>query len=546
MAECDLVLIVRTPAARDAVLNAVTDEGVKSVQSEMQVEGSKMCFFRNHDGRKVGIIVSAASSDLARKRKMEGIATRVTCPCIGLIDPGYSAGDINPRTSLVPPSCALVFIEDVEMLMEVLGYRMVDGMQREVLKPLFLRQPQQPEAHAGAREDQTAPIRMLDIDATAFRALRAQAAEQGPHEEAEALRRSRIEATEALRRSRIGAHQRRVSVMVNDVEVRPRFERAVPSAAAQQAARNELPPRAPNRRAPPLRNDPHYDNMDFMGNPMDLGEGEEPAYQDQPPDYYPHYEEGPSNVFPLMQSPQSANHSNRPAGTPPPAWYVDMMFAARPDERSDRSVRAPPLPNDPRERAQEMLQQQMRQIDIDAADNAVAVPSSGVQLPVLPMTNQERRRRSRLRVDERSQQQALTGLVANKQTKKALEKKRDEATDIDAMCISAEDNACTICMEKHITTMVLPCRHTSFCHACISYWVDAHNTCPTCKAEVATIVQMITKFDAIEEHKRRRLEADSKDDNKAAKARRREVAAALRKEADELEAAEPPPKEEDK
>jgi hypothetical protein len=541
MTECDVVLIVRTTAARDAVLNAVTDGGVHSVVSEVQVEGSKMSFFRNHDGRKVGIIVSAASSDVARKRKMEGVAMRISCPCIGLIDPGYTAGDINPRSSQVPKSCALVFVEDVEMLMDLLGYRHVQPLQREVLRPLFLRREQEVSGTAAVGPDPVPPRPPLFPGDDSFRAFRAQAAEMGPPPFHVVDMPATPAEAEALNRSRQATRRRTASIMVNDVEPHPRFERAVPSAAAVAAAS------APNRRAPPYREDPHYSNMDFMGNPMDMAddlddEGYIP-YDRRPP--YP------------VSAPWLHDGDPRGFSTPPPvpvdqrprpAWMVEMIDLSRPI----RNVRPPPpppppppLPNDPRERAHEMLLQQMRDADNTAADNAAAMPPwMASPSSSMPMTNQERRRRSRLRVDERSQQQALTGLVANKETKKALAKKREESTEIEAMCISAEDNSCTICMEKHITTMVLPCRHASFCHACITYWVDAHSTCPTCKAEVATTVQMITKFDAIEEHKRRRLEADSKDDNKAARARRKEVAAALRKEADELEAAQVPKKEE--
>jgi len=95
------------------------------------------------------------------------------------------------------------------------------------------------------------------------------------------------------------------------------------------------------------------------------------------------------------------------------------------------------------------------------------------------------------------------------------------------MTVLAEDNTCIICMTSHITAMTLPCRHAMFCYTCITAWLEHHNSCPSCKDDVTTAVQIITKFNANEEHKMRRTSG----------AATVKLAAALRAEADLLEKA---------
>jgi|WetSurMetagenome_2_1015567.scaffolds.fasta_scaffold00184_11 hypothetical protein len=138
MTDCDVVIIVRSPAARLAILNGLTEQGERSITREVLYGGTKVSFFRNHDGRKVAITVSAAKDPRARMEKMSDVAKRFGCSCVALINAEYNVQDMKRRRTEVPDGCAIIFLDDVNMLLEVLGYQEnISALQREVLKPLF-------------------------------------------------------------------------------------------------------------------------------------------------------------------------------------------------------------------------------------------------------------------------------------------------------------------------------------------------------------------------------------------------------------------------
>jgi len=590
---CDVVLIVRTAAARLALLNALTDRGQLSVENEVQLEGSKMSCFRNRDKRKVGIIVSAAADPRARMLKMCGVAAKTKCSSLGLIDAGYDVEFLQRRRAELPSRCGVMFVDDLEMLMDLLGYDHIQAIQREILKPIFtagadtdLPNPLPPvSATARPKEtvitvedygepsdgDEDGSIRVsgggstvqagpgsvvmsnVSMDGATFRALMDIAAQQRPGsspfqvvpmpatpEEHRALNRSGsgsgsgpqrvrkpslVEVDRKLNRSVPGhSRGRGTSIMVNDMAPKRRIERTVPSPAVVRLpspSPRRYPPLVPTRRAPPPAPG-QWADVDLM----DMDEDEEPEEpeeeeEEQEDRYWDAGEEIESVARPEPPSPPEV-----PEVPGRPQWLA--AFYARNEALAPRGQAPqnapPPSPSDAFARI--VHEQALLHVDPLAAESA---------LP-LPMTRNERRRHQRQRADERSQQRALGRLAKNEKTKKAVSKVREEAPDIAAMCTTAEDNTCTICMHSHITTLLLPCRHALFCHGCITPWVQAHNNCPTCKTPVVTTVQMLTKFDPIEEHERRKRDPTNLERDTSVKKYRKERADALRKEADDLEA----------
>jgi hypothetical protein len=307
------------------------------------------------------------------------------------------------------------------------------------------------------------------------------------------------------------------SIMVHDS--RNRFQRAVPMAVPRQHQQQDegegYQPLVPFRQDPPavapaLR---RYQSLDRMGHPMELGDYDEDDLDDDGMEDVPGLDEGlyRQQVVPTGVGGGGGGPGliERLAAT---GYFGSNLEAARAADRQaqDNNV---------------------------VSGGAVAQAAQTVVTPLRPMTRREQRGRVRRRQDEHAQQRAITEMVGDRETKQVLAKKREEPPDMRAMCTTAKMNTCTICMENHITTMVLPCRHTLFCNRCITEWVDAHGTCTACRADVTTTVQMITNFDVIEENKRRKVDpADSEERKNAAKAHRKEVADALRKEADNLEA----------
>lgn len=626
MTECDIAIIVRSPGEKIAVLNGLTEQGEGSILEEVELKGAKLSFFRNHDGRRVGIIVSASKDPRARMDRMYDVANKTGCTCVILIKPEYTAQDLKRRRIDLPNGCMPMFVEELDMFLDVLGYDAnIGALSREVLKPLFT--PEQgvhraPEVRAavpiqvpppavrrgagtllGGRpsravdvEDQidedmgvmmdawlgnTTPVSTsqprstiragpgstilsnVSLDAATFRSIMESAPGRGPNISGVTYMPATEEEEDAVAWVTLPGGRRVVPPtradirppprLVNDMAPRPRFHRAVPSAAT---VRLSPPPRGdlededtyaarmyPLLNSEPLvpapRNPPQQRNWTPM-DPMDpwidrmLRENAEwEANRDRSPSSLPH--------FPGPQAPAVAPD---PPVTERPAWLQDMTQGfGRAQRRLQQGTpvslpRLPPRREVPAEPAMppefQAAIQLARQVDAQVAEEREAQSSGAGR----PMTSHERRLRSRRRVEEQGQQQVVTRLVTDKKVKAAMAP-REEDPNIGAMCTTAEDNTCTICMESHITTLVLPCNHMLFCHGCISKWVDAHGNCPTCKTAVVTTVQPRTKFDAPNEHKRRRLETEpgtAPEANKHSKARRKEVAELLRKEAAELEA----------
>ncbi len=106
-----------------------------------------------------------------------------------------------------------------------------------------------------------------------------------------------------------------------------------------------------------------------------------------------------------------------------------------------------------------------------------------------------RGRSARERIRRRKAQEELERQVAeldrlarnNEQAKQMMAPRKVE--EVEAQAVSADNNTCIICLTSHITTMLLPCTHMTFCKPCITTWLKATNKCPTCKTEVKRQIQ---------------------------------------------------------
>ena len=569
---CDLVIVVRSSSCRIALLNALTEGGQASVEEEVQIEGSKLSFIRNHDGRKVGIIVSKASDVRARMDKMSTVATRTFCSFMALIKPGYTAEDMKIRRTQIPPGCAVVFVEDLEMLMELLGYREIEAMQREVLKPLFAD-------GAGVHRAQDGSV-VVSSGGSTVRAGRGSTVLANVSMDANGFR--------VLMGMDSADNPPRVPVVVDMPASREEAEAAI-------AGRRNRPAPAQVDRAGWDPDDVHFTGLVVREDDEHLHGGRHmvssnlgfPASQEEaearftalrlaPPRPFPPSRPAARRVFPIVNEtrprrqfqrqvpvprpssgPEVVGSSppvrpRRPAPHEPPELDAewDLMSFPPPVNFNNDDAEPPALPwlrrDDPRDSAYGMEPASnsvwadhlasMRQLDQAESDRRTGLPPGPPAVAPRPLTAEDRRRMGRRRVDEQSQQQSLTRIASNRETKAAISKVREEDEDILAMCTTADDNTCTICLASHITTALIPCRHFLFCHACITKWLDVNDGCPTCKTPVASTIQLLTKFDVHDEHKRRKLDPVNTDRDKTARARRKEVADALRKEADELEA----------
>ena len=59
---------------------------------------------------------------------------------------------------------------------------------------------------------------------------------------------------------------------------------------------------------------------------------------------------------------------------------------------------------------------------------------------------------------------------------------------------NAGEDQCQICLEKPIDCIILPCGHVGYCQNCAYDWISRSNSCPTCRAENATIKRLLPEF----------------------------------------------------
>lgn len=138
-------------------------------------------------------------------------------------------------------------------------------------------------------------------------------------------------------------------------------------------------------------------------------------------------------------------------------------------------------------------------------------PSTNANANTFMRTAASQRNEARMRLQgiiesNRLHTQIRGAVETNGSAKAVMERTRDETENTMAMGMTAENNTCMICMTSHITTAVLPCRHHLFCNVCITKWLETSKTCPMCKQEVLTCVQLIGHLDAQEECRKRERE----------------------------------------
>lgn len=95
--------------------------------------------------------------------------------------------------------------------------------------------------------------------------------------------------------------------------------------------------------------------------------------------------------------------------------------------------------------------------------------------------------------EERQQRQISNAVTVMKTDKRVQHVNKaniiaEEDRDIPAMTILREHNTCMVCVDRHITSMVLPCAHLLFCRTCIEMWKEKANTCPKCRVNINMIV----------------------------------------------------------
>jgi hypothetical protein len=115
-----------------------------------------------------------------------------------------------------------------------------------------------------------------------------------------------------------------------------------------------------------------------------------------------------------------------------------------------------------------------------------------------------RRQIAAARVNESAERFRLGRLAAaDNPATKAMLKPREEETGIAAMALPASANTCMICSSSHITTAILPCKHTQFCFFCINKWNEKTPQCPVCRGPIQAIMQLIMPFDVQDESRKR-------------------------------------------
>lgn len=135
-------------------------------------------------------------------------------------------------------------------------------------------------------------------------------------------------------------------------------------------------------------------------------------------------------------------------------------------------------------------------------------PSANANASTFMRTAASQRNEARMRLQgiiesNRLHTQIRGAVETNGSARAVMERTRDETENTMAMGMTAENNTCMICMTSHITTAVLPCRHHLFCNVCITKWLENSKTCPMCKQEVLTCVQLIGHLDVQEECRKR-------------------------------------------
>jgi hypothetical protein len=469
---CDVLIIVPSAKDRTTLINGLSVNGQQHV--DHKVDGAILTVFPAVGGRRCGVTVSQSADVRARMNKVAAVTKRTQCSCLLLIRPNYTNEDLKVRRVDVPSSCVTLFVNDLELLFDVFDQDF-DGMRRNVLGDLFPTNTPMDivEEEDGEVNNNAVSIRVEeDVDGMGGSIMR---------------------------------------IMEPIIQ----FTTPVVNMPARRNSRRDPAPRRPSppiRGSQPARVGPWRDIAERPHRLADNFVGGSDALQAAV---------ARGDITPASLGAQiAADFGSRVRyEQPSPAWNRFPQLVDDDEDNSDDNGLDPPgvVVNPP----------------------AAAIPDNNVPARVgrsAALTAGDLRRYAQRRDSQRNEEQQLTRLSTQPATKAAISKPREEDTDIKAMALTAEDNSCMICMDCQITTVAMPCRRYLFCHACITKWLETSKRCPQCNTEVVATVQIITKVNMQDEHRKRKRHPDNPDRDAAAVAHCQTVAKLLRAEADALDA----------
>lgn len=52
---------------------------------------------------------------------------------------------------------------------------------------------------------------------------------------------------------------------------------------------------------------------------------------------------------------------------------------------------------------------------------------------------------------------------------------------------------CSICLDKNVNSLLLPCRHYTLCKVCVKEMLMSRSKCPICRNEIKKIIRIYKK-----------------------------------------------------
>lgn len=136
----DILILVRSRLKKQIVVSTLGDDA--SVTHVNRKGGGTYFSPIGSYGRRVCFIATTESQNVeARMKKACSLARSKACATLVLIDPGYSVDDMRTKMTKktgLPDACNALVVEDVELLLDVLGItQQLDAQQRQTLSRVF-------------------------------------------------------------------------------------------------------------------------------------------------------------------------------------------------------------------------------------------------------------------------------------------------------------------------------------------------------------------------------------------------------------------------
>ena len=68
----------------------------------------------------------------------------------------------------------------------------------------------------------------------------------------------------------------------------------------------------------------------------------------------------------------------------------------------------------------------------------------------------------------------------------------DSGDDIDESSTNTPENKCAVCLSMRTTWIFMPCRHAKFCSECSRRVIELGKTCPICRSNIDTRLEIFT------------------------------------------------------